>query len=128
MAKNKIILDSNIFIAFYYKEDSLHEEALSLLSSLDDYEIIIPYCVIQEVSTILTYKLGKKVADDFLNDIQNADTTLIINNDVQSEIEFFKTIKANLSFTDLALLHLSQKYDATLLTFDQQLLKLYKKS
>ena len=127
MAKSKVILDSNIFIAFYYNEDTLHEDAVSLMKALDGYDIIIPYCVIQEVSTILTYRLGKKAANNFLADIQNADTTLIINNDVKAECEFFESINSNLSFTDISLLYLSQKYDATLVTFDKQLLKLYNK-
>ena len=127
MARDKVILDSNVFIAFYYHEDTLHEDAVDLVKSLKEYDIIIPYCVIQEVSTILTYRLSKKAANHFIDDIQSSDTTLIINNEFQPEIEFFKTIKEPLSFADITLLYLSQKYDAILLTFDKQLLKLYKK-
>ncbi len=127
MAKSRAILDSNIFIAFYYREDTSHDEAVAVLDSLSDYDIIIPYCVIVEVTTILTYRLGKKAALNFLQDIQSADDTFIVNDEVRSEMEFFQKIDQNLSFTDTALIHLSQKYEAILLTFDAQLHRLYKK-
>lgn len=126
MAKNKHILDSNIFIALYFKDDTLHEEAIKLLESLNECEILIPYCVIQEVATVLAYKLGKKVADNFIEDISNSNNCFLIDNNLYEEITFFRKTNKKLSFTDISLIFLAQKYQATLITFDRQLRNLNK--
>lgn len=122
MAEVKAILDSNIFVAYYLEEDSCHEDAKKIIENLDQAEIIVPYCVIQEVSTILTYKSGKINAKHFLNDLEESRNIIIINNDVTAEIEYFKRAKGKLSFTDLSLLYLSRKHKALLLTFDKELI------
>lgn len=128
MENNKFILDSNIYIAFYYKGDTLHEQALSLIKEVSKAEIIVPYCVIQEVTTILTYRFGKKYAKQFIDDLQSAENCLIINNNAEEEMEFFKKFPQKISFTDTSLIYLSKKHRASLITLDKQLLNLYKKS
>ena len=127
MERNRVILDSNVFIAFYYENDSLHEESVLLMKEIQHKEIIVPYCVIQEVATILSYRLGKKVANIFLDDIKKANNVLIVNNDVFSEINFYQNFSEKISFTDIALMHLSQKYKTPLYAFDKQLISVFKK-
>lgn len=51
MTYNKIIFDSCIFIAFYNSEDTL-----DIFKFHKDDMIIISNYVIQEVSTVLTYR------------------------------------------------------------------------
>lgn len=126
MERSRIILDSNVFIAFYFEKDSLHKEAVLLIEQIGEKEILLPYCVLQEVTTILAYRSGKKVADQFLEDAQRADNVLIIPDQPQPEIEFYKKFKEKISFTDIALIYLSLQYNALLITFDKQLLRLYK--
>lgn len=128
MAKDRQILDSNIFIAFYFRGDTLHQEAIKLVKSLNNCEILVPYCVIQEVTTILTYRLGKKVADNFIDDISNAHNCFLIDNNIYEEIIFFRKTNKKLSFTDLSLIFLAKKYKAPLITFDKQLRNFYKNS
>ena len=128
MEESRVILDSNIFIAFCYENDSLHEESVLLMQELQNKEIIIPYCVIQEVTTILAYKLSKKAADNFLNNVKQANNVLLVNNDVFTEINFYQTFTEKISFTDIALMHLSRKYKAPLFTFDKQLISVFKKN
>lgn len=128
MAKDRQILDSNIFIALYFKSDTLHQDAIELMKSLNDCEIFVPYCVIQEVTTILTYRLGKKTADNFIDDISNANNCFLIDNNIYEEMIFFRKTNKKLSFTDLSLIFLAKKYKASLITFDKQLRNFNKKT
>ncbi|MEI7510898.1 MAG: type II toxin-antitoxin system VapC family toxin [Candidatus Peregrinibacteria bacterium] len=124
MENKRIFIDSNIFVAFYLEEDALHEKAIFLLEELKEREIIIPYCVIQEVSSILCYRAGKKTADVFLKDIDLSSYCRVIDSIVDEEILFFQGISQKISFTDASLLFLSKKYNAELFTFDKQLLNI----
>ena len=90
-------------------------------------ELKLPYCVILEVCTILTNKADKKLADQFLQDVLDSDNIAVINDDVTSGINHFLSTSERLSFTDISLLLLSDQLNAELITFDEQLLKLYKK-
>ena len=128
MEQNRYILDSSILLALYIKNDSSKEAAFLLFEIIGGSEMIIPYCVIQEVSTILTYRVDKPLAQTFLEDVQSVNNIHIVDNHVQREIEFFKHIPSRISFTDASLLCLAKDYKATLLTFDKQLLRLYKKT
>lgn len=128
MESKRVILDSNIFIALYYTNDTFHEKACSLMEGLLGASIFVPYCVIQEVTTILCYRFGKEKSNLFLADLRKSEDVIILDNNAEAEIDFYLKIKRKLSFTDISLLHLSQKYDAMLFTFDRQLLNLYKRS
>lgn len=124
--ENKIyILDSNVFIWFFYEDDSLHDLALKILEELKHSKIIVPYCVIQEVCSIFSIRFWKKIADNFLYFLLETDNFELINNDVHDEISHFLEFKDKISFTDLSLIMISKKYSAELITFDKQLLKLY---
>lgn len=125
MENSKFILDSNVFVAFYYENDVLHEKALVLMNEIRDQKIIVPYCVIVEVATVLTYKFGKSAAMNFLNDVTKAKNCLIVNDDLHEEIEFFAQIESKISFTDSSLIYLAEKFGCLLLSFDGQLLGLY---
>lgn len=53
----------------------------------------------------------------------------IVNNDALTEIQFFKKFKkTKISFTDISLLYLAEKYQALLFSFDKQLIKIYRKA
>ncbi|MDD5197885.1 MAG: type II toxin-antitoxin system VapC family toxin [Candidatus Gracilibacteria bacterium] len=124
-SKKIYVLDSNVFIGAFYEDDSLHELSIQLLSEIKDSKIIVPYCVVQEVCSIFSYRFGKQKADDFLHFLLETDNIELINNDILDELNFYLSFQENLSFTDLSLILISQKYSAELLTFDKQLLKLY---
>lgn len=124
-SKKIYVLDSNVFIWAFYEDDSLHELSIQLLSEIKDSKIIVPYCVVQEVCSIFSYRFWKQKADDFLHFLLETDNIELINNDILDELNFYLSFQENLSFTDLSLILISQKYSAELLTFDKQLLKLY---
>lgn len=127
MNYNKITIDSCVYIALYNSSDSFHKEALHIFEFYKDSLILLSNYVIQEVSTVLTYRFWKEVADIFLDDILNSNNILLIQSDINEEIKFFKSIKSKISFTDISVLYLSIKQDSFLVTFDKQLLNLYKK-
>ncbi len=123
--KKAYVLDSNIFVWAFYEDDSLHELSVQLLHEIKDARIIVPYCVVQEVSSIFSYRFGKQKADNFLHFLLETDSIELINNDILDEVNFYLSFEDKISFTDLSLILISQKFSAELLTFDKQLLKLY---
>lgn len=121
------VLDSNVFIGAFYENDSLHEVSIALLGEIEHSKIIVPYCVIQEVCSIFSYRFGKQKADDFLHFLLETENIDLVNNDVLDEVHFYLSFEDKISFTDLSLILISEKYSAELITFDEQLLKLYGK-
>lgn len=118
------ILDSNIWIAFFNKNDNQHRKASLIFSKIKD-EILISEYIVLEVCTVLAIRVNKKIADNFLE-------IVLHNQDVQilpSSSDFFhKSIKnfldykhKDLSFVDISLLNLAKNYK--LLTFDKKLEK-----
>ena len=126
MGNNKFLIDTNIFLGFYLINDTNHEISVSILTEASRSEVIIPYCVIQEVSTLLTYRLGKEKANEFLMDISNVSNISLISDELFNEIDFFKTLNKKISFADSSQLYLARKYKAALVTLDKDLEKLYK--
>lgn len=111
----------------FFEWDSLHELSLEIFKEIQGNKIILPYCVVQEVCSIFSYHFWKQKADNFIKFILNTENIELINNDVLDEINFYLQFKDKISFTDLSLLLISQKYSAILITFDKQLLNLYSK-
>jgi len=122
----KKIIDSNIWIARFDKNDSTHEVALKVFESLNS-QILITQFIISEVSTILQFKLWKEYSNSFLNWILKSE-----NIEILEEIESFELINfytkndfKKLSFIDHSLLLLSKEFE--IITFDKDLNKLIKK-
>lgn len=119
-----IILDSNIWIAFLNKNDNQNKKAEKIISSLSGGIAITEY-IILEVSSVLSIKAGKNVADKFIEFVlDNNDIQLLLSNDgfFHDTIGLFAKIKNNkLSFVDVSLLNLSNLYK--IITFDQNLEK-----
>jgi predicted nucleic acid-binding protein len=121
------VLDSSVFVAFYHAGDSCHQEAVETLKRLDNATLLVHPYVIQEVVTVLAYRIGKKVADDFLRDVLSSTNVRLVNPDLKAESEFFLRIKDRLSFTDSSLIVLAQQTKAELVTFDRQMETVFKK-
>lgn len=100
--------------------DSQHQKAADIFSNIDD-RIYLPYGVIAEVSTILTYKHSKNQANNFLEFISDNIDIILLENQILPEIDFFKNIKSSISFIDASLLLMSEKLNLTLITFDKQI-------
>lgn len=63
MEHNPYLLDSSVWIALFYENDTLHSDAVAFFELLDKKrQIIVPECVIFEVCNVLTYKNGPEKA------------------------------------------------------------------
>lgn len=118
------ILDSNIWIAYAYKEDTQHTKAVSLIESLTE-DVYIPEYVVAEVCTVLQNKKRKVVANAFIESILKSNYIHILHSSVKMFncviTLFYSRNKSRLSFVDTSLLYLSRTY--TVLTFDIDLQK-----
>lgn len=125
--ENKYVIDSSVFIALYYEEDINHKRALEIFEELEMKVLIIHPFVIQEVATVLTYKISKQLANSFLKDLDNSFNTTVSSSSINYEINFFLKQESRLSFTDTSLIALAKAQDAALITFDKKMLSLYQK-
>jgi len=118
------ILDSNVWVAFFDKDDSFHRKAVQIVSNLQE-RIVLPEYVLLEVTTVLSRKAGKSSADIFLQKVfANRDVQVLSSSqqflDEVVQLYLSRTNK-KLSFVDYALLYLSGKMNVV--TFDKDLKK-----
>jgi len=128
MEFERFVIDSNVFVALYSKADSHHKEAYKVFRELESKALIVHPYVIQETATVLAYKLGQKAAVKFLNDIEDAANIVVPLIDIRKEMASFISIKKKISFTDAVLVGLAKTMSAKLITFDSQMLALFKKA
>lgn len=121
------LVDSSVLVALFLDFDTQHTKAERVWRQLQGH-IYIPYCVANEVITILTYKHSKQQADKFIDFLAGVDEIEVIEDTFQREAEFYKKLNARVSFTDAALILFSLRLQAGLITFDKQLERLAKKS
>lgn len=118
------ILDSNIWISFFYDPDSQHERARQLMKEVAK-PIVIPEYVFTEVSTVLAQLGDKRLANAFIDSITDNGDVIILpfeNNEFDRTIKLFRAYgKKNLSFVDMSLVFLAQTFQV--LTFDRKLEK-----
>ncbi|MEK7084773.1 MAG: PIN domain-containing protein [Patescibacteria group bacterium] len=123
-----IILDTNIWVAYAYQQDSQHAKANQLMQNIPT-PIVLPEYVLMETCTVLTARAGKSTTDIFLDrTLNNQDITLLYAHDdfFRNVLTQFQTsIIHHLSFIDISLLFLSQTY--TVHTFDQDLARAIKR-
>lgn len=127
MESDRFIVDSSVFVSFYHQDDTNHAEATRIMAGLQQKFLVIHPYVIQEVITVLTYKVGNKVAAEFISDIfENAPDVLIPALNMQSDVEFFKMLGKKISLTDATLINLSKTLHLPVVTFDKQIISLLK--
>jgi predicted nucleic acid-binding protein len=75
--------------------------------------------VLEEVFTLITYKVGvkyKKIVNDFLKNL----AVQFINSSLSEYRDFFVfKVNIKISFTDASLVYDALKYDVQLVTFDE---------
>lgn len=128
MEHQSIIVDSSFLVALYITDDSQHEMAEKIAKQMMDVEktiIMHPY-VIQEVATILTYRMGMILTKRFLDDLFASASVRIPQVNAPQEADFFKRVNKRMSFTDITLVHLAKQMGVPILSFDRQILSLLK--
>jgi len=123
-----VLLDSNIWIAFLYKKDPNHKRAEEIFEGIKERVVLTEYLFLEIVS-VISKKVGKKVADDFIkNVIDNRDIEIFPSSQefLGEIIKFYLSKKIEkLSFVDYSLLYLAQKMKV--ITFDETLKRELKK-
>jgi predicted nucleic acid-binding protein len=114
------LIDSSVWIALFLQSDTQHRKAGRIIDTIRG-KIYVPYCVVSEVATVLTYKHSKVQADAFCRYLDAHKDIFLINNVIEDELSFFVNSNVRISFTDTALLFLTRRLPATLITFDKQL-------
>jgi predicted nucleic acid-binding protein len=126
MASSTYLVDSSLFVAFYIEEDSCHADAVAILHEIDSAQLLVHPYVIQEVVSVLTYKIGVTVAKKFISDIQQANNVYVLPVDVSKDMRSFSLLNKKVSLTDSALLDIAQSWQVPLVTFDKELRTLAK--
>jgi predicted nucleic acid-binding protein len=116
------IVDSNVWVALFYADDSQHDTARHELAKAPRPLVITEY-VVGEVCTVLASRAGKKFALSALEHFATSDGVelLFFGREVsQATIEAFRMYpRRDLSFIDCSLLMLSARH--AVLTFDTAL-------
>ena len=119
-----VILDSNIWVAFFDEYDSTHQKAVNIFASMTEKVLITEYIILEAV-TIISQKKNKGVANKFLEKISVSENIKVHSSSQEflDEVVNFYLEKSNrsLSFVDYSLLFLSQKIQ--IITFDKKLKK-----
>ena len=118
-----IIFDSNIWIAYSYDDDSLHDKARNIVENNTSH-ILLPEYILCAVSTVLLQKAGKDTALRFIDRMtNNSDITILYSSPafVDATIKMFssKNDDEHLPFIDTSLLYLSMSYK--IISFDRHL-------
>lgn len=121
------VIDSSVWVALFLSLDTNHEKAVSIFEEMGNEKIFLPYCVINEVATVLVYKGWKAVSNNFLSFIKGNEDIFIENDNIFPEIYFFESLDSKISFTDSAVIHIACEHGLNLITFDKQMARLFKK-
>ena len=122
------IVDSSVWIALFLDDDTNHKRAVSVLQSIDDATIKLPYGVILETATVLARKQSKKHADKFIEYIRANPQIETSTPFLSEDISTFLAESDRLSFVDALLKNISLREGLTLISFDKQLLASLKHS
>ena len=136
MEKNKyVIFDTNIWVAFYKDNDSLKNKAIAEIEKFthSKKQCLITNLIAEEVFSVLTYAGYKKLANQFIDFCLknkrvkwlNLDDNFIKNINKFTQIK--SLLKTKLSFTDYSIIFLSNNFGFEILSFDKELVKIYKK-
>ena len=121
------LLDSSFLVSLWLPDDSNHENAARLFLEISTGTLLVHPYVIQEVITLLTYKRKTKEVETFLRFVSESRNIIILPVHIKNEIEVFKKYKQKMSFTDVVLVGVANMLGVELVTFDKQMLRLFKK-
>lgn len=122
MDSNKIILDSNIWIASVVQTEPDSKQSIEIIAKLDN--IVMPDFILQEIMTVLKVKKQYQLCLDFYKTVKENDTIDIVKIDLHVDEyykEFFTDDNRKLSFVDSALLHLHKSKYYKVITLDKNL-------
>lgn len=101
---SKIFVDTNVFVTLRDTTDSTHKKAVEFYKLLKktDYKFYTSSDIIAESLTVISKKVGKKSAIDFLDELEGVIKEIFIDEKLHKETRrFFAKVKSkNISFID----------------------------
>ncbi|MDZ7587042.1 MAG: PIN domain-containing protein [Patescibacteria group bacterium] len=126
---SKVFIDTNIFVAIKDDKDSTHDRAILLLKTLKSKKVrfFTSSDVIGESITVISKKLGKLAAIEFLSRLNDYAEEIFIDKYLHQETrDVFKRIKSkNISFIDCSSVVAMKRHKIkSIFSFDQDFKKL----
>lgn len=123
-----IILDTSFLFAYFQSTDVHHNKALEYAENLDNEKILLPYDILKELITVITYKISSEEALKVLDalTIKDSPIELLHIDEIMNEqsLKLFKELSPHkFSFIDVLLIYLSRTFNSEILTFDKALLE-----
>lgn len=115
------VVDSSVWIALFLDDDSQHAKAVDIIESLGDAWIKMPYGVVLEVTTVLSRKESKALADKFVEFVRDNPHIDVVISLPGAEMGVFLEENGRLSFVDALLKHIALRENCTLVSFDKKL-------
>jgi|SRR3989344_6636203 len=114
------LLDSSVWIALFAEKDAHHTRALQVFNDIAG-TIYLPYIVVEETASVLTYKHSKRHADTFVAFVFDHPRLAVIESTTRSDIEAFLNSTKKMSFADIGIVALAIRMRLKLVTFDKQM-------
>ena len=122
-----LVFDSSVWIALFVDSDTHHGAALQALEQSVG-QIYVPYIVIEEVATLLTYKQSKEQADKFITFIKDDARTVAVDSTIERDMELFLKNPRRMSFADIAIMAFASRMGLQLVTFDKEMKREFQKA
>lgn len=129
---NGCLVDSNIWIALYKRDDSTHQRAKKQLATLESQgvKLFVTNFIIQETWTVLRYFTDHQRAMRFYLDTQEAEHIQQLDFDSQWMEELFGFIEEyklhqKMSLVDYSNMYFALVFGLELISFDKQMTNLY---
>ncbi len=121
----QLLVDSSFFVSIFLDNDVNHIKSLDFINNWK-YIYYVTQRVIEETSTVITYKRSKMQSNYFFDFIKNDDRILILEDNHNDEIEFYNKLEYKISFIDSSLIFQSMKFNIPILSYDKELLNISK--
>ena len=122
-----IVFDSSVWIALFVDSDAHHGAALQALEQAAGL-IYVPYIVVEEVATLLSYKQSKEQADKFITFIKDDARTVAADSTIERDMELFLKNPRRMSFADISIMAFASRMGLSLVTFDKEMEREFQKA
>ena len=121
------VVDSSVLVALFIDGDSNHARAYEIISMAAGH-LYVPYIAVEETASILTYRLSKGLADQFITFIQNDARIVVVDSAVERDMETFLKTHKRISFADISIMSVASHMGLRLITFDKQMEREFQKA
>jgi predicted nucleic acid-binding protein len=120
------ILDSNVFLESFLPDQLNKQHADEYIYSISE-NILVPHIVLSEILTLATYRVNKQLANDIRAYIMEDTRFIVLHEDIEEVLILRDHIDVNIAHADVAVIYMALKYNATLISYDKQLMSIYNK-